>query len=106
MGPSGCGKTSLMRVIAGLWNMGNGVVRCGASIGGMGVGKPSSEMALFLPQRPYMVLGSLRDQMLYPTWVADTIGERKADTPSDDQLTTMLESVGLSYLLLRDDGLD
>ncbi|MFM7423549.1 MAG: ABC transporter ATP-binding protein/permease [Elainella sp.] len=54
MGPSGCGKSSLLRVIAGLWNSGSGQVL-----------RPSSDI-LFLPQRPYMVVGSLRDQLLYP----------------------------------------
>jgi putative ATP-binding cassette transporter len=54
-GASGCGKSSLLRSIAGLWNAGTGTVL-----------RPPLEEILFLPQRPYMVLGSLRDQLLYP----------------------------------------
>jgi putative ATP-binding cassette transporter len=55
MGASGCGKSSLLRAIAGLWDSGSGTIV-----------RPEADQILFLPQRPYMVLGSLRDQILYP----------------------------------------
>ena len=55
-GPSGCGKSSLLRAIAGLWDAGTGTIL-----------RPPLKQMLFLPQRPYMILGTLRDQMLYPT---------------------------------------
>jgi len=54
-GPSGCGKSSLLRAILGLWDTGTGTIV-----------RPPLEQMLFLPQRPYMVLGTLRDQLLYP----------------------------------------
>jgi putative ATP-binding cassette transporter len=54
-GPSGCGKSSLLRAIAGLWDAGTGTIL-----------RPTLEQMLFLSQRPYMILGTLRDQMLYP----------------------------------------
>lgn len=55
VGVSGCGKSSILRAIAGLWNSGTGKIY-----------RPKLEEILFLPQRPYMILGSLRDQLLYP----------------------------------------
>jgi vitamin B12/bleomycin/antimicrobial peptide transport system ATP-binding/permease protein len=54
-GPSGCGKSSLLRAIVGLWDAGTGTIL-----------RPPLEQMLFLPQRPYMILGTLRDQILYP----------------------------------------
>lgn len=70
MGPSGAGKTSVLRTLAGLWQSGSGSIY---SYGLLGLGDPGvstqgSGSVLFLPQKPYMVLGSLRDQLLYPTW--------------------------------------
>ena len=55
VGQSGVGKSSLLRAIAGLWTQGAGMVH-----------RPPLEEIFFLPQRPYMLLGSLRDQLLYP----------------------------------------
>ena len=55
VGASGTGKSSIIRAIAGLWNAGSGEIV-----------RPQAEEMLFLPQRPYMILGSLRDQLLYP----------------------------------------
>ena len=60
VGPSGCGKSSLLRAIAGLWNSGSGTLQ-----------RPGLDHMLFLPQKPYMVMGRLRDQLLYP----DTVQE-------------------------------
>ena len=86
MGPSGCGKSSLLRAIAGLWNSGKGTIVC-----------PEPKEILFLPQRPYMVLGTLRDQLLYPNT------ELEVD---DDRLKQVLEQVNLGGLEERFDGFD
>lgn len=50
MGPSGSGKTSLLRALAGLWQSGAGTIRR----------QTAQSAVFFVPQRPYMVLGSLR----------------------------------------------
>ncbi len=87
MGPSGCGKSSLMRAIAGLWQSGTGTIL-----------RPDIQELLFLPQKPYMVLGNLRQQMLYP--YPDT-------EATDQQLTEVLKQVNLPDLAERyDDGFD
>lgn len=56
MGTSGCGKSSLLRAIAGLWNSGTGAIL-----------RPELNEMLFLPQRPYMIIGTLREQLIYPS---------------------------------------
>ncbi len=85
-GVSGIGKSSLMRAIAGLWETGDGMI----------IRPPLNEM-LFLPQRPYMVIGSLRDQLLYPHTEKDM---------ADKELHLALEKVNLGDLPERVGGLD
>lgn len=86
MGASGCGKSSLLRAIAGLWNSGTGTIV-----------RPNLSEMLFLPQRPYMILGTLRNQLIYPST------ESQLD---DEQLRRVLEQVGLPNLVERFGGLD
>ncbi|GAA0555073.1 putative ATP-binding cassette transporter [Rhizomicrobium palustre] len=83
-GQTGVGKSSLLRAIAGLWNRGNGVVEV-----------PSSDKMLFLPQKPYMVLGDLRSQLIYPRQESDI---------SDEALEKVLERVRLGGLAQRFGG--
>jgi putative ATP-binding cassette transporter len=85
-GASGAGKSSVLRAIAGLWNAGEGHIS-----------RPPLKEMLFLPQRPYMVLGSLREQLLYPHL------EQEA---SDDELRAILEKVNLADLPERVGGFD
>ena len=54
-GPSGSGKTTLFRVLAGLWPYGRGLIQL-----------PKDCRALFLPQRPYLPVGTLRDALCFP----------------------------------------
>jgi ABC-type uncharacterized transport system fused permease/ATPase subunit len=79
MGPSGAGKTSVMRCLAGLWQSGRGTIYSYglAGLGDPGVAAGGAGGVLFLPQKPYMVLGSLRDQLLYPTWTQRDSGEQQ-----------------------------
>ena len=77
MGPSGAGKTSLLRAVAGLWEQGAGEVRWAAvrdpsstdPVAGDAPNVAENSGLYFLPQRPYLVLGTLRQQLLYPTWI-------------------------------------
>lgn len=86
VGQSGTGKSSLLRAIAGLWNAGTGCIV-----------RPKLEEMLFLPQRPYMILGSLRSQLLYPNTNRE-VGE--------DELRQVLEQVNLASLPDRVGGFD
>ena len=81
VGPSGCGKTSLLRMISGLWKPIKGNIH-----------RPKTGDLLFIPQKPYMILGSLREQLCYPT---------DQNKFSDDQLRSVLKEVNLASLIDR-----
>ena len=85
-GASGGGKSSLLRVFAGLWNTG-----CG------NISRPDLNEMLFLPQKPYMVIGSLRDQLQYPA---------NGSELTDEDIERALTVVQLPKLVERCGGLD
>ncbi|CAE1149467.1 ABC transporter ATP-binding protein/permease [Serratia sp. JUb9] len=77
-GPSGCGKSTLLRAIAGIWPYGAGSIR-----------RDTSLRALFLPQRSYIPIGTLREALSYP---------HPAHTYHDEQLLDVLEVCHLQPL--------
>ncbi|MEG5059016.1 ABC transporter ATP-binding protein/permease [Microcoleus sp. A2-C5] len=78
VGQSGSGKSSLLRAIAGLWDSGTGCLA-----------RPELREMLFLPQRPYLILGSLRSQLLYPNTSSEV---------DEEQLRQVLALVNLADL--------
>ncbi|MBM5575110.1 ABC transporter ATP-binding protein/permease [Deefgea sp. CFH1-16] len=84
-GPSGAGKSSLLRTLAGLWPYASGELAM-----------PAATQALFLSQKPYMPLGTLRAALFYP----------KTTGHEDATLADLLELAGLSHLLPRLDEVD
>jgi len=87
MGASGTGKSSVLRTIAGLWPGGGGTLE-----------RPAFDHLMFLPQRPYMVEGSLREQLLYP------YPDRGVE---DSVIRKIVAEVNLSDVFTRvDDDLD
>ena len=86
VGPSGCGKSSLLRAIAGLWNSGKGLIQ-----------RPELDQLLFLPQKPYMILGNLRQQLRYPYPHVEI---------DDERLEAVLKAVNLPDLAARFGGFE
>jgi putative ATP-binding cassette transporter len=74
-GASGSGKSTLIRAIAGIWPFGRGEIRVA-----------KNARILFLPQKPYLPIGKLRDVVSYPM---------PTDGVADGTLREALEAVGL-----------
>lgn len=81
VGETGAGKSTLFRAIAGLWHWGDGTILT-----------PPVDSMTFLPQRPYLPLGTLRYALTYPT---------AADEIPDESVYDALERVGLEALIPR-----
>lgn len=85
-GGSGAGKSTLLRAIAGIWPYGTGEISL-----------PTGWRTMFLPQRPYLPLGSLRRAIYYPQPVPEN---------TDDNLAGLLERFGLQKLAGQLDAVD
>ncbi|MCW5626674.1 MAG: ATP-binding cassette domain-containing protein, partial [Burkholderiales bacterium] len=80
-GASGSGKSTLFRAIAGIWPFGHGRIRV-----------PAGFDALFLPQRPYFPLGTLRDAIVYPA---------APESVTEERLLEAMHAVGLDTMVDR-----
>jgi len=88
------GKSAIARVIAGLWPVYRGLVSRPKNNGQDGI--------MFLPQRPYLSIGTLRDQVIYPDGEVDMREKRKTEY----DLKQALDHARLGYLPDREGGWD
>ena len=86
VGETGAGKSTLFRAVAGLWPWGSGTILT-----------PAPETMAFLPQRPYLPLGTLRNAVTYPS---------PSDAFSDAEVGQALERCGLGDLIRKLDQVD
>ncbi|KAI1321592.1 hypothetical protein EDD11_003072 [Mortierella claussenii] len=88
-GPNGVGKTGFARVVSGLWPVFRGQLQ-----------RPNPKDIFYIPQRAYLSIGSLRDQVIYPHSHADMIKAGR----TDEELMTILQHVHLAYIPDREGG--
>ena len=81
----------MFRILGGLWPVFGGRVL-----------KPHRREIFYIPQRPYLSQGTLRDQVLYP----DTVEAARAKGVTDAQLLTIMGYVSLEYIVSREGGWD
>ena len=93
-GPNGAGKSAVARIVAGLWPTFRGIASRPRNAGQDGI--------MFLPQRPYLTQGTLRDQVTYPHTEMDMADAGRRES----ELQAVLEQSKLGYLTEREGGWD